>query len=107
MKPNNFQNRVIEFQMDDISDDVTFEGCDENVLTEEFMLNLMNKIKERNWFIEGNKTEGTITFESDIEFTIDWVVKTMGDDWDTDTEEEHTQSVLLNMDDTIYKVINW
>jgi hypothetical protein len=92
--------------MDDISDDVTFEGCDD-LLTEEFMTNLMKKVIGCNWFIEGNKTEGTITFESDIEFTIDWVVKTMGDDWDTDTEEEYSQSVLINMDDSIYKVITW
>jgi hypothetical protein len=103
---DNFKDRQIDFQFDDISDDVTFEGCDD-VLTEEFMTNLMKKIRGCEWFIEGNKTEGTITFQSDIMFSVDWVVKTMGDDWDTDEEEEYSQDVILNIDDTQYKVINW
>lgn len=102
-----YKDRVIEFEMDDISEDFFFEGCDETYLTEEFMTNLMNKIRGCDWFIEGNKTEGVVTFESPNEFMIDWVVKTMGEDWDSDEEEEHSQKVLINYDSDSTKVVNW
>lgn len=101
------QNRVIEFFIDDVDDVVSFEGCDDTYFTEEFMTHLMNKVRVTDWFLEGNKTEGSITFHSLTEFTIEWVVKTMGEDWDSDEEEEHSQDVLLNMDTSQYKVVNW
>jgi hypothetical protein len=106
MITENFKNKVVDFQMDDCTDDIYFEGCDDT-LTEEFMNTLMSKVRICEWFHEGNKTEGMLTFQSDIEFTIDWVVKVMGEDWSTDREEDYTQSVIVNMDDTQYKVINW
>lgn len=102
-----YKNREIEFQMDDIDDNVYFEGCDEHTLTEMFMTQLMEKVRGCKWFIEGNKTEGIITFHSDNEFTIDWKSITMGDDWDTDQEVEHKQDVLLNIDHSQWEVVNF
>jgi len=103
----NYENRVIEFEMDDVDDLYHFEGCDDTYLTHEFMTNLMNNVRRQDWFVEGNKTEGTITFESKNEFTVDWVVKYMGEDWDTDEEDEYSQNVLLNYDSDTTKVVNW
>lgn len=102
-----YENRVIEFETDDVDDVFTFEGCDDTYLTHEFMTNLMTKVRVCDWFVEGNKTEGTITFESKNEFTIDWVVKDMGEDWDSDLEEEYSQNVLINYDSDSTKVVNW
>jgi hypothetical protein len=102
-----YKGREIEFQMDDVDDNVYFEGCDEHTLTDEFMTNLMEKVRGCKWFIEGNKTEGTITFQHHNEFTIIWRSITMGEDWDSDEEELHTQDVLLNMDNEQYEVVNF
>jgi hypothetical protein len=102
-----YNGREIEFQMDDVDYNIYFEGCDEQTLTEEFMTNLMEKVRKCKWFIEGNKTEGTITFYSHNEFTIDWKSIGMGDDWDTDDEEEHSQEVLLNYDTQQTQVVNF
>ena len=102
-----FKDREIEFQMDDISNDVQFEGYDEHTITEQFMKQLFEKIRGQKWFTEGNRTEGIVTFLSDNEFTIDWKSITMGDDWDTDQETEHTQDVLLNIDHTQWVVVNY
>jgi len=102
-----FKDREIEFQMDDLSDEVYFEGCDEHTLTEMFMIQLFEKIKLKDWFVQGNKTEGIVTFHSDNELTIEWKSITMGDDWDTDEEVEHKQDVLLNIDPSQWEVINY
>jgi hypothetical protein len=102
-----YKGREIEFQMDDVDDNVYFEGCDEHTLTDDFMTQLMEKIRGCKWFIEGNKTEGTITFQHHNEFTIIWRSITMGEDWDSDEEELHTQDVLLNMDNEQYEVVNF
>ena len=102
-----YKGREIEFQMDDVDDNVYFEGCDEHTLTDDFMTQLMEKVRGCKWFIEGNKTEGTITFHYHNEFTIIWRSITMGEDWDSDEEELHTQDVLLNMDNEQYEVVNF
>ena len=101
-----YKGREIEFQMDDVDDNVYFEGCDDHTLTDEFMTNLMEKVMSCKWFIMGNKTEGIITFQSHNEFTIDWKSITMGEDWDTDEEDDHTQEVLLNYDSEQTQVVN-
>jgi len=102
-----YNGREIEFQMDDVDDNIYFEGCDEQTLTDEFMTNLMEKVMSCKWFIMGNKTEGIITFQSHNEFTIDWKSITMGEDWDTDEEDDHTQEVLLNYDSEQTQVVNF
>jgi hypothetical protein len=102
-----YKGREIEFQMDDVDPNIYFQGCDEDTLTDEFMTNLMEKVRSCDWFIEGNKTEGIITFESHNEFTIDWKSIEMGDDWDTDEEVDHSQDVLLNYDPKQYQVVNF
>jgi hypothetical protein len=67
----------------------------------------MEKVMSCKWFIMGNKTEGLITFQSHNEFTIDWKSITMGEDWDTDEEDDHTQEVLLNYDSEQTQVVNF
>ena len=102
-----YNGREIEFQMDDVDDNIYFEGCDEQTLTDEFMTNIMKKVRSCKWFIEGNKTEGIITFHYHNEFTIDWKSITMGEDWDTDEEDDHSQEVLLNYDSEQTQVVNF
>jgi len=102
-----YKGREIEFQMDDVDDNVYLEGCDEHTLTEMFMKQLMEKVRQQKWFIEGNKTEGIITFQSHNEFTIDWKSITMGEDWDSDEEVNHSQDVLINIDHEQYHVVNF
>ena len=102
-----YNGREIEFQMDDVDDNVYFEGCDEQTLTDEFMTNIMKKVRSCKWFIEGNKTEGMITFHYHNEFTIDWKSINMGEDWDTDEEDDHSQDVLLNYDSEQNQVVNF
>ena len=102
-----YNGREIEFQMDDVDDNIYFEGCDEQTLTDEFMTQLMENVRGCKWFIEGNKTEGIITFHYHNEFTIDWKSINMGEDWDTDEEEDHSQDVIINIDPEQYKVVNF
>ena len=102
-----YNGREIEFQMDDVDDNIYFEGCDDNTLTDEFMTNIMKKVRSCKWFIEGNKTEGMITFWWYNEFTIDWKSINMGEDWDTDEEDDHSQDVLLNYDSEQNQVVNF
>ena len=102
-----FKGREIEFSFDDIDEGVNFEGCDEHTLTEEFMKHLFVQLRKHHWFYEGNKTEGIVTFHSDNEFTLDWKTIDMGDDWDTDEENEYTQDVLLNIDPSQWFVVNY
>ena len=102
-----YNGREIEFQIDDVDDNVYFEGCDDNTLTNEFMTQLMENVRGCKWFIVGNKTEGIITFHYHNEFTIDWKSINMGEDWDTDEEEEHSQEVLLNYDTQQTQVVNF
>lgn len=102
-----YYGKEIEFQMDDVSDEVYFEGCDDTTLTEEFMTQLMEKVRGCKWFIEGNKTEGTIIFQYHNEFTILWRTIEMGEDWDSDEETEHSQDVIINIDPENYEVVNF
>ena len=104
---NEYKGREIEFQMDDVDDNIYFEGCDEDTIPEIFMKQLMDKIRSQKWFIEGNKTEGIVTFHSSIELTIDWKSITMGEDWDSDEEQDHSQDVILNMDTSQYVVVDY
>ena len=102
-----YNGREIEFQMDDVDDNIYFEGCDDNTLTDEFMTNIMKKVRSCKWFIEGNKTEGTIIFQYHNEFTILWRTIEMGEDWDSDEETEHSQDVIINIDSENYEVVNF
>ena len=97
---------VTEFQfyIDDISEDITIEeGNPENTQFEE---DLVKKIRGQKWFVEGNKTEGTITFHSDYDISIDWVSITMGKDL-SDIVEEHSQNCIINPDTSTYKTIEF
>jgi hypothetical protein len=107
MSNSDYKDREIEFQFDDVDNIVYFEGCDEHTLTEEFMTHLFKQLRKHHWFFEGNKTEGIVTFHSELELTIDWKTIEMGDDWDTDQEEEHKQDILLNMDPSQWFVLNY
>jgi hypothetical protein len=89
--------KVINFYLTDISEnDFYFEGCNET-LTEEKVTELFKDIRKQDWFVEGNKTEGTITFMGGTEVLIEWEVKTMGEDWDTDESEEHEHTYQQNI----------
>lgn len=48
-----------------------------------------------------------ITFHYHNEFTIDWKSINMGEDWDTDEEDDHSQDVLLNYDSEQNQVVNF
>ena len=107
MSNSDYKDREIEFQFDDVDNVINFEGCDEHTITEEFMNHLFKQLRKHHWFYEGNKTEGIVTFHSEIELSIDWKTIEMGDDWDTDMEEEYSQDILLNMDPSQWFVVNY
>ena len=100
--------KEIQFYIDDVSDDVTLETLNgDSVENSQFYEELVNKIRSQKWFIEGNKTEGVITFHSDYDISIDWVSITMGDDWGSDEEVEHYQDCIINPDTSTYKTIEF
>ena len=51
-----------EFQMDDVSEDIYVEGEFTDTITEEHVLNVLHFVRNQEWFSEGNKTEGIVTF---------------------------------------------
>ena len=93
--------KEFQFYIDDISEDIILEGS-EDIQDEE----LVNKIRSQRWFIEGNKTEGTIRFNSDYDISVEWVSITMGKDL-TDIVEEHYQDCIINPDTSTYKTIEF
>jgi hypothetical protein len=105
---SNIMVKEIQFYIDDVSDDVTLETLNgDSVENSQFYEELVNKIRSQKWFIEGNKTEGVITFHSDFDISIDWMSITMGKDWDSDIEESHSQDCIINPDTTTFKTIEF
>lgn len=89
--------KEINFYLTDISeDDFYFEGCDDT-FTEEKMTELFNEIRKQEWFIEGNKTEGIIIFMIGTEILVEWNVITMGEDWDSDENDEYEHTYQQNV----------
>jgi len=89
--------KEISFYLTDINEnDFYFEGCDET-FTEEKMTELFKDIRKQDWFVEGNKTEGTINFMFGTEILVVWETKTMGDDWDSDDSDEHEHTYQQNI----------
>jgi hypothetical protein len=82
------------FEMDDISDDVFVEGFIGEVTPkiEEYL----KSIRSEPWFIQGNKTEGVLTWFGGDSVNLSWKSITMGDDWDTDQEVDHEVEIGVN-----------
>jgi hypothetical protein len=96
--------KEFQFYIDDISEDITIEvDNSENTQSEE---DLVKKIRNQEWFIEGNKTEGTITFHSDYDISVNWVTITMDKDL-SDIIEEYSQDCIINPDISTYKTIEF
>lgn len=93
--------KEFQFYIDDISEDIILEGS-EDTQDEE----LVKKIRSQEWFVEGNKTEGTIRLNSDYDISVDWVSITMGKDL-SDIVEEHYQDCIINPDKSTYKTIEF
>ena len=96
--------KEFQFYIDDISEDITIE--DSNSEDTQFEEDLVKKIRSQEWFVEGNRTEGTITFHSDYDISVDWVSITMGKDL-SDIVEEHSQDCIINPDTSTYKTIEF
>ena len=81
------------FEMDDVSDEVFVEGFEESIpKVQEFL----KSIKSEPWFIQGNRTEGVLTFYGGDSVNLSWKSITMGEDWDTDEEVDHEVEVGVN-----------
>jgi hypothetical protein len=81
------------FEMDDVSDEVFVEGFEESIpKVQEFL----KSIKSEPWFIQGNRTEGVLTFHGGDSVNLSWKSITMGEDWDTDEEVDHEVEVGVN-----------
>jgi hypothetical protein len=97
----------VEFTMDDISDEVDFyvtdESRDDIVFEGEIVQEIFDVIVKSNWFIQGNKTEGILSIGKKLEgrgreINLDWKSITMGEDWDTDEEDEHNMDFVLTLE---------
>jgi hypothetical protein len=99
--------KKIQFYLDDVSDDVILETLDGVDVQNSQVEELIEKIKNQEWFIQGNKTEGVITFHSDFDISVNWVSITMGKDWDSDIEKTHSQDCIINPDTTTFKTIEF
>lgn len=100
----------VEFSMDDVSNEVCFELPDDigewSSFDEEILEEIFQVIRDSEWFIEGNKTEGIFTIgdrtDNGIQngryVNISWKSITMGDDWDTDVEEEYERNFFLTLE---------
>lgn len=96
---------MVEFYIDDVSDDISLEGIEESSEYYDIVEGVVEKLRSQEWFIEGNKTKGTITFHSDYDISVQWKCMSMGTDWDTDKEEEYFQDCIINPDTSTYKTI--
>ena len=99
--------KEIQFYIDEVSSDITLETLDGDSVENSQVEELVNKIRSQEWFIEGNKTEGVITFHSDFDISVNWVSITMGKDWDSDIEERHSQYCIINPDTTTFKTLEF
>ena len=97
----------VEFTMDDISDEVDFyvtdESRDDIVFEEEIVQEIFDVIVKSSWFVQGNKTEGILSIGKKLEgqgreINLDWKSITMGEDWDTDEEDEHNMDFVLTLE---------
>jgi len=99
--------KEIQFYLNDVSNDVILETLDGVDVQNSQVEELIEKIRSQEWFIEGNKTEGVITFHSDFDISVNWVSITMGKDWDSDIEKRHSQDCIINPDTTTFKTIEF
>jgi hypothetical protein len=99
--------KEIQFYLDDVSNDVILETLDGVDVQNSQVEELIEKIRSQEWFVEGNKTEGVITFHSDFDISVNWVSITMGKDWDSDIEKRHSQDCIINPDTSTYKTIEF
>ena len=104
---SNIMVKEVQFYIDDSSNDVVLETLDGVSVDDSKIEKLVNKIRGERWFIQGNKTEGVITYHSDFDISINWVSITMGDDWGSDKEVEHSQDCIINPDTYTYKTIEF
>ena len=96
----------VEFTMDDISDEVDFyvtdESRDDIIFEEEIVQEIFDVIIKSDWFIQGNRTEGLLTFGKRLnigrEVNLDWKSIMMGSDWDTDVTVEHEMDFVLTLE---------
>ena len=96
----------VEFTMDDISDEVDFyvtdESRDDIIFEEEIVQEIFDVIIKSDWFIQVNKTEGILTIGKRLnigrEINLSWKSITMGEDWDSDVEEEHDMDFVLTLE---------
>jgi hypothetical protein len=112
-----FRSKVVSFEVNDISDDVYLsdtvtkmvdgekseESYDE-IFSIEFIKNLVEKIRECEWFTEGNKTIGQLSFIDNIQVTLDWEVHYMTEDLDSEIDYFYHELIVVPISET-YKVI--
>ena len=91
--------KEFQFYINDISEDITLEGEVEYLQMEE----LVKKIRSQDWFIEGNRTEGKVTFYSDFDIWVNWTTITMV----SDIVNEYSQDCIINPDKTTFKTIEF
>jgi len=104
---------MVEFYIDDVSEHISLEGIEESSVNSQtdyqgyysMVKSVVEKLRSQEWFMEGNKTEGTITFHSEHHISVQWKCMSMGTDWDTDEEEEYSQDCIINPDTSTYKTI--
>lgn len=93
----------VEFSMDDIDNEVDFyvtdEVRDDVVFDSDTVQEIFDVITRSDWFVEGNKTEGILSIGKKLEVgrevNLFWKSITMGEDWDSDEEEEHEMDFVL------------
>lgn len=91
----------VEFSMDDIDNEVYFEVLDNNIVYgSDTLKGVFDVIVKSDWFVEGNKTEGLLSIGNfveglGIEMNLIWKSITMGEDWDSDEEEEHEKDFYV------------
>ena len=96
----------VEFSMDDLSNEVDFyvtdESRDDIFYDSESVEEIFEVIKKSDWFIQGNRTEGLLTFGKRLnigrEVNLDWKSIMMGSDWDTDVTVEHEMDFVLTLE---------
>lgn len=98
----------VQFYLDDVDNEIDVEVTEGvEIFDEETLYTILNKIMNSNWFVQGNKTEGILTFEDKSNLSIDWKSITMGEDWDSDEEDDHEikLSIVWNEDQTDVELV--
>ena len=92
--------------MDDQSTDIVFEGVDNDSLlySEKTLTTIMEKVRECDWFVEGNRTEGIIQFQHIDRFEIEWTTINLNEDLESEYED-YGMKVKINFGDDEYKYI--